>query len=202
VEFLNAYLTRMVECIEKSGGVVDKFIGDAIMAVWGTPVSRGTPRDDALQAIRAVLMMRESLLEFNRDRGGPEKPIIKIGCGLNTGPCLAGQIGSPQRMEYTVIGDAVNLASRIEALNKPLGTDILLSEHTYELVKDAVVVQKMPAVKVKGKSGELAIYALVNLKDAPGPKTLGDLRTLMGIPAPDAHADVNGEEKKYEIVGK
>lgn len=94
VEFLNAYLTRMVECIEKTGGVVDKFIGDAIMAVWGTPVSIGTPRDDALQAIRAVFMMRESLLEFNRDRGGPDRPIINIGCGVNTGPCLAGQIGS------------------------------------------------------------------------------------------------------------
>ena len=202
VEFLNAYMTRMVDCIEKTGGVVDKFIGDAIMAVWGAPFSRGTPRDDALQAIRAMFMMRESLIEFNRDRGGPDKPALRIGCGVNTGPCLAGQIGSLQRMEYTVIGDAVNLASRIEALNKPLGTDILISQSTYELVKDLVTVKKMPAIKVKGKTGELSIYALINFKDEPGLKTLAEVRKLLGIPKPEADVNLDQEEKKYEIVGK
>jgi len=202
VEFLNAYMTRMVDCIEKTGGVVDKFIGDAIMAVWGAPVSQGTPRDDALQAIRALFMMRESLIEFNHGRGGEEKPIIRIGCGVNTGPCVAGQIGSLKRMEYTVIGDAVNLASRIEALNKPLGTDILLSQSTYDLVKDRVKVQRMPAIKVKGKTGELAIYALINFKDAAGPKSLTEVRRILGIPKPDANVDVDSEEKKYEILEK
>ena len=201
VEFLNAYMTRMVKCIEATGGVVDKFIGDAIMAVWGAPVSKGTPREDALQAVHAMLMMRESLLEFNRDRGGPDKPIIRIGCGVNTGPCLAGQIGSLQRMEYTVIGDSVNLASRIEALNKPLGTDVLISQSTYDLVKDAVTVKKMPAIKVKGKTGQLSIYALVNLKGAAGPKTLVEVRKLLGIPKPEKAVDLDKEEKKYEIVG-
>ena len=202
VEFLNGYMTRMVECIETTGGVVDKFIGDAIMAVWGAPVSKGSPRDDALQAVFAAFMMRESLIEFNKDRGGPDKPVIRIGCGINTGPCLAGQIGSLQRMEYTVIGDAVNLASRIEALNKPFGTDILVSEYTYELVKDAVVAKKMPAIKVKGKTGELFIYGLINLKTAEtGPRTLSDVRKLLGIPKPEANVDVDKEEKKYEIVG-
>jgi adenylate cyclase len=202
VEFLNAYMTRMVECIEKTGGVVDKFIGDAIMAVWGAPVSKGTPRDDALQAIKAMFMMRESLIEFNRGRGGPDKPIIRIGCGVNTGPCLAGQIGSLKRMEYTVIGDTVNLASRIEALNKPFGTDILISQDTYQLVKDAVTVKKMPPIKVKGKTGELSIYSLINFKDAPGPRTLAEVRKLLGIPKPEAGVDVDSEEKKYEILGQ
>ncbi len=202
VEFLNEYMTRMVDCIEKTGGVVDKFIGDAIMGVWGTPVSKGSPREDVLQAIRAMFMMRESLLEFNSGRGGPDKPIIRIGCGMNTGPCLAGQIGSLQRMEYTVIGDAVNLASRIEALNKPLGTDILISESTFELVKDLVIVKKMPGVKVKGKTGTLAIYSLINFKDTPGPTTLTQVRKLLGIPAPRGKVDIDKEEVKYEIVGK
>ncbi|HPO50787.1 MAG TPA: adenylate/guanylate cyclase domain-containing protein, partial [Spirochaetota bacterium] len=123
VEFLNDYMSRMVHCVNDTGGVVDKFIGDAIMALWGVPVSDGSPEKDAFNAVRAALMMRLSLIEFNKNRGTPDKPIIKIGCGLNTGPAIAGQIGSEQRMEYTVIGDAVNLASRIEALNKPFGCD-------------------------------------------------------------------------------
>ncbi|MBN1647867.1 MAG: HAMP domain-containing protein, partial [Spirochaetales bacterium] len=110
VEFLNEYMSRMVECVDKTGGVVDKFIGDAIMAVWGAPVSAGSPAEDALNAIKAMLMMRRSLYEFNKGRGSDDKPLIRIGCGVNTGPCIAGQIGSEKRMEYTVIGDAVNLA--------------------------------------------------------------------------------------------
>jgi adenylate cyclase len=202
VEFLNVYMTRMVACIEETGGVVDKFIGDAIMGVWGAPVSAGSPRDDALAAVKAMIMMRESLLEFNKDRGGGDKPLIRNGCGVNTGPCIAGQIGSMQRMEYTVIGDAVNLASRIEALNKPFGTDILISEHSYELVKDEVVAEAMPAIKVKGKEAPLTIYAVVKMKGGAGPGTLGELRALLGIEAPKAGIDVDKEEVKYEILGK
>lgn len=201
VEFLNAYMTRMVTCIEATGGVVDKFIGDAIMAVWGAPVSKGSPGEDAFQAVRAMLMMRESLIEFNKDRGGQDKPIIRIGCGVNTGPCLAGQIGSLQRMEYTVIGDSVNLASRIEALNKPFGTDILVSETTYEYLKEQMTVKKMPAITVKGKTGPLSIYSVINFKDADGPKTLSEVRKLLGIPTPETHVDVDKEETKYEIIG-
>ena len=202
VEFLNEYMTQMVRCIETTGGVVDKFIGDAIMAVWGAPVSKGSPREDALQAVKAMFMMRESLLTFNHKRGGQDKPIIRIGCGVNTGPCVAGQIGSPQHMEYTVIGDTVNLASRIEALNKPFGTDILISQNTYDLVKEEVRVKKMPAITVKGKTGQLSIYGLINYKDAPGPKTLADVRKVVGIPKPQANVNVDKEEKKYEIVGR
>jgi adenylate cyclase len=202
VEFLNDYMTRMVSCIEKTGGVVDKFIGDAIMGVWGAPISAGSPRDDALAALRAMIMMRESLLEFNKDRGSEDRPRIHNGCGVNTGPCIAGQIGSMQRMEYTVIGDAVNLASRIEALNKPFGTDILISEYSYELVRDSVVAEAMPAIKVKGKEAPLTIYAVVKLKGEPGPETLAELRARLGIEAPKACIEVDKEEVKYEIIGK
>ena len=132
VEFLNEYMTRMVNCVNNTNGVVDKFIGDAIMAIWGAPVSHG---NDIENAVNAALMMRHELTIFNQSRGGPRKPVIKIGCGINDGPVLAGQIGSEDRMEYTVIGDAVNLASRIESLTKPFGVDILISQDAYERVK-------------------------------------------------------------------
>ena len=202
VEFLNVYMTRMVDCIEKTGGVVDKFIGDAIMGVWGVPLSAGTPRDDALAAIHAMILMRVSLLEFNADRGSEDKPFIHNGAGVNTGPCIAGQIGSLKRMEYTVIGDAVNLASRIEALNKPFGTDILISEYTYELVKDEIITEAMPQISVKGKSSPLTIYAVIKFKGEEGPSNIAELRSLLGIKAPENKVNVAEEEVKYEILGK
>ncbi|MDR1899052.1 MAG: HAMP domain-containing protein, partial [Treponema sp.] len=132
VRWLNEYFTRMVDCVEKTGGVVDKFIGDAVMAHWGTAFTAGSPEKDALNCVTAALMMRDALLEINakRAKDDPGNPEIRIGCGINTGVVTAGQIGSEQRMEYTVIGDPVNLASRTEALNKPMGTDILITEDT------------------------------------------------------------------------
>ncbi|MBN2040734.1 MAG: HAMP domain-containing protein [Spirochaetes bacterium] len=178
VEFLNEYMTIMVECIDRTGGVVDKFIGDAIMAEWGIPASRG---NDTENAINAALMMRKVLLEFNKDRGGDKKPVIRIGIGINTGAVLAGQIGSEDRMEYTVIGDAVNLASRIEALNKPFGTDVLISEDTYNLVKDLYTVEKMSPIRVKGKEEPQQIFAVLGRTNDPlMPKNIHELRDLLG----------------------
>ena len=208
VEFLNEYMTAMVDCVNDTHGVVDKFIGDAIMAVWGAPTSAGSPQQDALNCIRAAMRMRAALIVFNRGRGGDKKPIIRIGCGINSGPVVAGQIGSQQRMEYTVIGDAVNLASRTEALNKPMGTDILITEYTYELVKDHVLVEEMPSVTVKGKEKPLKMFAVINMPDetdipgagAKGPKTLNQIRQVLGIPIPDfAKVNINEDEKKYKI---
>ncbi|MDR2717568.1 MAG: adenylate/guanylate cyclase domain-containing protein, partial [Treponema sp.] len=122
VFWLNNYLTSMVECVEKTGGAVDKFIGDAVMAHWGTAYTAGSPRKDAFNCIKAALMMRHALMALNKNRtaNDPGNPPIRIGCGINTGIVTAGQIGSDLRMEYTVIGDPVNLASRVEALTKPL----------------------------------------------------------------------------------
>ncbi len=210
VEFLNEYMTRMVECVNKTNGVVDKFIGDAIMAIWGAPESSGSPAQDALNCVRAALMMRAALREYNKDRGGDKRPIIKIGCGINSGPVIAGQIGSKSRMEYTCIGDAVNFASRTESLNKPLGTDILITEDTYNLIREHVAVEPMPTVTVKGKEKPQRLYAVVNMpqaEDIPGagkngPKSLAEVRSLLGIPTPDIEkVDLDADEKKYKIQG-
>lgn len=200
VEFLNDYMTRMVNCINKTGGVVDKFIGDAIMGVWGAPESAGTPAGDALCCVTSALMMRAALIRFNEGRGGDRKPILRIGCGINTGDVVAGQIGSSERMEYTVIGDAVNLASRTEALNKPFHTDILITENTYRLIKKYIIAEEMPSVSVKGKSEPVKIFAVINRVGAPGPKTLREVRALLKVDEPDLRGvNTDEEEKKYKI---
>jgi adenylate cyclase len=206
VEFLNDYMTRMVDCVDKTSGVVDKFIGDAVMAVWGAPLSAGSSAQDAFNCVKAALLMRAALHQFNQGRGGDKKPRIRIGCGINTGDVVAGQIGSSQRMEYTVIGDAVNLASRTEALNKPLGTDILITENTYALIGNQLITEEMPPITVKGKEKPVRMFAVVNLRPAQGavpkPATLAELRQILGIPAPDlGKVNVNAEEQKYKIQG-
>jgi adenylate cyclase len=199
VEFLNEYMTLMVDCIDQTHGVVDKFIGDAIMALWGTPLSKG---NDTENALNAALMMRNALIEFNKNRGTPEKPIIRIGCGINTGPLIAGQIGSANRMEYTVIGDTVNLASRIETLNKPFRTDILISEGSYELVRYLFIVEPMKKITVKGKVAPQQVYAVINRTDATGgPRTLSELRRLLGYEDIDINTvDSDKNEEKFKII--
>jgi len=203
VEFLNEYMTIMVDCVNKNHGTVDKFIGDSIMAIWGAPISHG---NDTENAINGALIMRRALIEFNRGRGSEKKPVIKIGCGINTGPVLAGQIGSHEKMEYTVIGDTVNLASRIESLNKPFGTDILISRDSYLLVKDIFLVEPMKKIKVKGKAKPQQIYAVLKRQDdADGPGNLRELRKLVGIEYTNSKASQKDElddeeEVKYEIL--
>jgi adenylate cyclase len=212
VFWLNEYFSRMAECIAKTGGVVDKFIGDAVMAHWGTATTAGTPREDAFNCVKAALMMRERLLKMNKDRQLENwgNPPIRIGCGINTGIVTAGQIGSEVRMEYTVIGDPVNLASRVEALNKPLGTDILITEDTWNLIKAYFITEEMPPVTVKGKKRPVRLFAVVNPNfdalnlspTASDPMTLAEVRRTLGIPPPDiSKVDVNEDEHKYTIGG-
>jgi adenylate cyclase len=203
VFWLNEYFTQMVNCVEKTNGVVDKFIGDAVMAHWGTAYTAGSPAKDAFNGVKAALMMRKALVLLNKKRipNDPGDPPIKIGCGINSGVVTAGQLGSDVRMEYTVIGDPVNLASRIEALNKPLGTDILISESTWNLIKYFFITEEMPSVTVKGKEKPVRIFAVVNhVSVTSGPRTLAEVRELLGIKPPDiSKVDTNAEEKKYKI---
>jgi len=203
VHWLNNYFTEMIDCVEKTNGVVDKFIGDAVMAHWGTAYTAGSPRIDAFNCVKAAMMMRKSLYYMNTERktGDPSNPPIRIGCGINSGVVTAGQLGSDMRMEYTVIGDPVNLASRIESLTKPLGADILISEETWNLVGDKFTTEEMPSVTVKGKEKPVRIFAVVNFAGEPkGPQSMKEVRSLLGIEAPNlAKVDVNADEKKYKI---
>ena len=202
VEFLNEYFARMCECVDKTNGIVDKFIGDAVMAVWGAPESAGSQEADAWNAVKAALMMRIALYHLNQKRIASGKNPIKIGCGINTGPIVAGQIGSEGHMNYTVIGDTVNLASRTEALNKPFATDILITENTYKLIKDKVIVEEMPGVHVKGKTDAIKMYAVVNAVGVRGPADVHEMREFLGWDEPNlSKVSTDEEEKKYKIDG-
>ncbi len=200
VEFLNEYMTAMVGCIEATYGVVDKFIGDAVMAVWGAPISHG---NDTENAINSALLMRQALENFNQGRGGEKQPVIKIGCGINTGPLVSGQIGSENRMEYTVIGDAVNLASRIEELTKPFGVDILISENSHALVDGLYYTAEMPQIMVKGKSDPIKIYAVLGRRDNPKAiQEIAELRKYLGTENVDlSKFDRTSKEEKFSAVG-
>ena len=169
------------------------------MATWG---ALNADADAVENSINASLMMRQSLLQFNKGRGTDKKPTINIGCGINSGFVISGQIGSNERLEYTVIGDAVNLASRIESLNKPFGTDILISEDAYDKVKSIFKVEKMQAIKVKGKAEPQTIYAVLGRKDDPKcVQSLQELRELIGMKFEEpAKSAVKGKKTKSNVI--
>jgi adenylate cyclase len=156
---LNEYLAAMVECIHEHGGTLHKFIGDAVMAVWGDLVSEG-PAEDTAKACHAALAMQRRLEELNRSWAERGQHTLKMGIGINHGVVLAGNIGSPRRMEFTVIGDAVNLASRLEGLNKELKTAILTGESVYALVSQRFDLRPLGGVSVKGKAQPVAVFEL------------------------------------------
>jgi adenylate cyclase len=185
VLWLNEYFTKMIHCIETTHGIVDKFMGDAVMAHWGTAITSGRSETDAFHCVKTALLMREALVEINKKNSNdPTKPRIQIGCGINSGNVIAGQIGSEQRMEYTVIGDPVNVASRIEELCKIFGADILITEDTWRLVGDKFITEEMQHVAVKGKEKPIRSFAVINFHDTEdGPKTLEEVRKLTGIQA-------------------
>jgi adenylate cyclase len=160
LDFLNEYFSGMVESVMQHHGVVDKFIGDAIMAVFGAPVPEP---GDPLNAIKAALDMRKRLEKINVDfkrRGLPE---IRTGIGLHSGRVVAGNMGHSERMEYTVIGDAVNLASRLEGMTKELHCDVLLSDDLFKQVQEHVEVEPLKMIKVKGRDQEVMVYRLIGL---------------------------------------
>jgi len=155
VSDLNEYFTEMEAAIRAQGGLVLQYIGDEIEAVFGAPLSAP---DHADRALAAALEMRDRLGRLNARRAESGKPALRNGIGIHTGTVLAGSIGSAERLTYALVGDAVNLASRIQGLNKDLGTDILVSDATRNRLADNVALEALPAVRVKGKSVEVSVY--------------------------------------------
>ncbi len=167
---LNEYLSVMNGIIDEEGGVVDKFIGDAIMALFGAPIpltdDDGNPYDSEA-AVRASLFMLKALEEFNKKRRESNEQELTIGIGLNTGPVVAGNMGSEQRMNYTVLGDGVNLASRLEGTTKVYGVPIVISESTYEAIqnKERYYFRELDLIKVVGKTQPVKIYEVMGFKN-------------------------------------
>ncbi len=159
VSMLNEYFTLMVDQIFQCNGILDKYIGDAILAVFGAPFKSGQDPDNA---VKAAINMVNSLKVLNVTRCDVGKDPIAMGIGINTDEILSGNIGSEKRMDYTCIGDGVNLASRLEGLNKYFGTSILISENTFRKLKDPYRTRKLDWIKVKGKQKPVIIYEILD----------------------------------------
>ena len=155
VDLLNEYFSEMVDVIFKHGGILDKYIGDAIMALFGAPLSSA---DDPDKAVAVACEMIVALRDLNANRAQRSLAAIEVGIGVSTGEVIAGSIGSNKRMEYTVIGDSVNLAARLESANKFYGTNILVSEHTVRDLKHETPLREIDLIRVKGKDEPIAVY--------------------------------------------
>jgi adenylate cyclase len=166
VDHLNTYLTAMTDVIFEYGGYLDKYVGDEVMCFWGAPLPQP---DHAIRACKCALRQMQRLRELND--AWPETIRINIGIGLNSGIMTVGNMGSPTRMNYTLMGDNVNLGARLEGTNKEYGTNIIISEFTYGLVRDYFLVRELDNIRVKGKNKPVLIYELVDcLGDiAPAP---------------------------------
>ena len=163
-ELLNEYFTEMEPVITKYNGIINKFIGDAIMAIFGEPIQ---DENHVQNAVKCGYEMLEKVEKLNRKWAREKKPEIEIGIGINTGEVFVGNIGSVNRMEYTVIGDTVNLASRLESYNKVYKTKMLISPAVYKEVKGFTDALKIPEVRIRGKANKMDIYEVlrVNLKN-------------------------------------
>ncbi|NIM48455.1 MAG: HAMP domain-containing protein [Gemmatimonadales bacterium] len=161
VAFLNDYFSEMVEAVFEQSGILDKFIGDGMMAVFG---SLGKTSDHPRRAVMAALRMKALLGKINGERAMKGLAPISIGIGIHTDEVVVGNIGSRKRLEYTVIGDGVNTSSRVQALNKEFGTTILITGATYEAVRGEFECRPMPEVPLRGKSQRLAVFEVLSLK--------------------------------------
>lgn len=164
VGLLNNYFETMVEAVFNFDGTLDKFIGDALMAVFGAPLPL---ENHAWMAVQSALDMRRRLAEFNHKRQELGLTPIRIGIGISSGEVVSGNIGSQKRMDYTVIGDGVDISSRLEGATKEYGCDIILSEFTYAFCQDKIWVRELDCVRVKGKTKPIRIYELLGDRTYP-----------------------------------
>jgi adenylate cyclase len=158
VSFLNVYLTTMTDVILEHRGVVDKYVGDLVMAFWGAPVGLD---DGAARACLSVLDQRKAVAKLNEGFKAEGRPAIQFRTGINTGPAVVGNMGSTQRFDYTAMGDTVNLASRLEGANKFFGTYVMMSDATRKAAGEAIVVRRLGRVQVVGKGIPTTVHELL-----------------------------------------
>lgn len=163
-EILNEYFAIVEPIISKHKGVINKFIGDAVLAIFGEPIQ---DKNHALNAVLCANEIHENIVQLQSKLEAMDKPMIEIGIGINTGEAFVGNIGTSKRLEYTVIGDTVNTASRIESYNKVYKTKFLISECTYSHVSSICDVIKIKDVEIRGKSQRINIYEVIKVSDKP-----------------------------------
>jgi adenylate cyclase len=185
VTFLREYLTEMTEAVFRHGGTIDKYMGDGIMALYNVPFEAP---DHAAQAVRTALEFQERLKPLAERFTAKHTGSLRCGVGINTGEAVVGTIGSQQRLEYTAIGDAINLGARLEGVTKDFNVPIVISEDTYDEVKDLFATRYLGEVTVKGKEIPVKIYTVL------GPLTAGTAA------APAAEAE-NGAEPEATLAG-
>ena len=164
VTVLNIYLSKMARIILRNLGTLDKYVGDAIVAFWGAPIPQ---EDHALRACVTALEMQEGLVELHKEWEGGSKPRFRTRIGINTGEMVVGNMGGAEKVNYTVIGDSVNLASRLEGANKEYGTSIMVSHTTYEMVKHKILGRSLDTIAVKGRAEPVTVYELIQLREKP-----------------------------------
>jgi adenylate cyclase len=156
-KLINRFLTRMTDVIISNGGTIDKFMGDCIMAFWNAPIENKKHRE---LAVKSSLEMTVALAELNMHLQAEGLPQINIGIGINTGDALVGNMGSEQRFDYSVIGDAVNLASRLESSSKTLGKTIVIGEDTRHTIETVYPFEYIDSITVKGKTENIKVYTI------------------------------------------
>lgn len=171
VTFLNEYLSEMTRLVIENKGTLDKYIGDAIMAFWGAPVPN---EQHAVFACRTALLMQKRLTKMREVWKARGLPQIAMRVGIHTGDMVAGNVGGVERFDYTVIGDNVNIGSRLEGANKQYGTHIMISENTYEFVKDEFFLRELDCIIVKGRTKPVTVYELIAFNDEKLPTNVLD----------------------------
>jgi class 3 adenylate cyclase len=161
VQLLNDYFTRMIQVVSTHDGMVDKLMGDSVMALFGAPLAFG---DEPYQAVKCAVEMQQAVAVFNAERKSSGLPPLEMGIGINTGPVVAGNIGSATRMEYTVIGDNVNIAARLQGMARQ--GEVLISGATFERLGDRVTATQLEPITLKGKSKQVVVYRIDALRQS------------------------------------
>jgi len=198
VTLLNEYLTEMTNVVFELDGLLDKYIGDAIMAVFGAPLEQD---DHPLRACDTALKMLDRLATMQHRWRAEGIPGLDIGIGINTGPMVVGNMGSERRFDYTVMGDAVNLASRLEGINKEYGTQVVISEFTYGWVKDDFFCRELDAVRVKGRVRPVKIYELLASRSDKDPRVEIIEPFTQGLKHYRAQEWEKAEDRFREVLG-